>query len=37
LISLHSVPASQGRRQDIELAMVSQRVYDHTPARVRAR
>jgi len=26
---LHSIPASQGRMQDIELAMVSQRVYDH--------
>jgi hypothetical protein len=26
LIELHSVPASQGRRQDIELATSSQRV-----------
>ena len=37
LIELHSIPARQGRMQDIELAMVSQRVYDHALARAKAR
>jgi hypothetical protein len=37
LVELHSISNSPRQMQDIELAMVSQRVYDHTPARVRAR
>jgi hypothetical protein len=37
LVELHSISISQRRMQDIELAMVSQRVYDHALARARAR
>ena len=37
LIELHSISNSPRQMQDIELAMVSQRVYDHALARARAR
>jgi hypothetical protein len=37
LVELHSISISQRRMQDIELAMVSQRVYDHALARAGAR
>jgi hypothetical protein len=37
LIELHSISNSPRGMQDIELAMVSQRVYDHALARARAR
>jgi hypothetical protein len=37
LVELHSISNSPRQMQDIELAMVSQRVYDHALARARAR
>jgi hypothetical protein len=37
LIELHSISNSPRQMQDIELAMVSQRVYDRALARARAR
>jgi hypothetical protein len=37
LIELHSISNSPQGMQDIELAMVSQRVYDHALAIARAR